>query len=71
MAFDHIGTGFLAQVAVNAAAFAVLFAVAVIAAWAKRAPWKGLAPLPAPVVVPPPKEPAPSEDALVPVRKRA
>jgi hypothetical protein len=69
MAFDHLGTGFLAQVAVNAVAFAALFAVAFIAAWAKRAPWKRVAPPPAPHVVP--VTPAPSADALAPARERA
>jgi hypothetical protein len=40
MAFDRWGQGFWAQVVINAVAFACLFAVAFIAAWAKRAPWK-------------------------------
>ena len=51
MVFDHAGTGWLAQIAVNGAAFAILFAVGYGVAWAKRAPWKRPA---APVVTPAP-----------------
>lgn len=38
--FDRYGAGPAMQLAVNAVAFAALFAAANIAAWAKRAPWK-------------------------------
>jgi len=51
MVFDHAGQGWPVQIAVNAVGFAVLFAVAFIAAWAKRAPWKRVA-APAPASVP-------------------
>jgi hypothetical protein len=40
MAFDHAGDGWVMQIVVNGAAFAVLFAVAYGAAWVKQAPWK-------------------------------
>jgi hypothetical protein len=40
MVFDHAGTGFVTQVAVNGACFALLFAVAYTVAWFKAQPWK-------------------------------
>jgi hypothetical protein len=60
MVFDHAGQGWPVQIAVNAVAFAVLFAVSYIAAWAKRAPWKRAA---APAMAAAPRElmPAPQE----------
>ncbi|HUZ74120.1 MAG TPA: OpgC domain-containing protein [Stellaceae bacterium] len=41
MVFDHAGTGAAVQIAVNAATFALLFAIAYGVAWFKNAPWKG------------------------------
>jgi hypothetical protein len=60
MAFDHAGQGWPVQIAVNAVAFAVLFAVSYVAAWAKRAPWKRAA-APAMAAVPRELMPAPQE----------
>jgi hypothetical protein len=55
MVFDRWGNGWAAQIVVNGVAFAVLFAVAYLVAWLKRAPWKRLAAhAPAPVAVPAP-----------------
>jgi hypothetical protein len=51
MVFDHAGTGWRVQIAVNGAAFAMLFAIGYGVAWAKRAPWKR--PQPAAPVAPP------------------
>jgi hypothetical protein len=52
MAFDLIGTGFLQQVLVNGASFAVLIANAYLVAFFKARPWTRPAPAPAPAVVP-------------------
>lgn len=41
MVFDHAGTGWRVQVAVNAVCFGLLFAVAFGIAWIKSTPWKG------------------------------
>jgi hypothetical protein len=65
MAFDHLGDGWWPQVAVNGVAFAVLFAVAFIAAWAKRAPWKRL-PGPAPQTAAPAPTAPIAREALTP-----
>ena len=58
MVFDHAGTGFAVQAAVNTVAITILFSVAVIAQWVKRAPWKrpvaAPEPAPAPVIAPAP-----------------
>lgn len=40
MIFDHRGTGFVTQLAVNGVSFTLLFAVAYGVAWFKGAPWK-------------------------------
>jgi hypothetical protein len=40
MVFDHIGTGFGAQVLVNGATIPTLVAIAYGVAWFKDAPWK-------------------------------
>lgn len=45
MAFDQIGTGASAQIAVNGACFAISFAIAYFTRWIKSAPWKN-APVP-------------------------
>jgi hypothetical protein len=57
MAFDLIGTGFLAQVAVNVASFAILVGNAYLVAFFKAKPWTK--PAPAPVAAAPVAEPAP------------
>ncbi|GGF18790.1 membrane protein [Aliidongia dinghuensis] len=59
MAFDLLGTGFVAQVLVNGVCFAVLFAVAYGVAWIKSAPWAKPAttPAPAPAAANQPAEP--------------
>ena len=46
MAFDAIGTGPAAQVALNVVGFGVTLAVAYGVAWIKSAPWAGPAPVP-------------------------
>ncbi len=40
MVFDHVGTGFMPQVLINAVCFSLLFAVAYGVAWFKGTPWK-------------------------------
>jgi hypothetical protein len=40
MVFDHVGTGPIAQIAINGVCFALLFAVAYTVAWFKGQPWK-------------------------------
>lgn len=74
MVFDHAGTGVGVQIAVNTVAIAVLFSVAIIAQWAKRAPWKRLpAPAAAPVPAVAPVVPAPAiaRDGLAAAREGA
>jgi hypothetical protein len=46
MVFDHAGTGWRAQIAVNVVCFALLFGVARLVAWIKSTPWKGPGPRP-------------------------
>lgn len=41
MVFDHAGTGWRVQIAVNVVCFGLLFAVAFGIAWIKSTPWKG------------------------------
>jgi hypothetical protein len=66
MVFDHAGTGFVAQVAVNGVCFALLVAVAYTVAWFKAQPWKRQ-PLATPVVVSVPDAAAPP--AVVELRR--
>ena len=44
MVFDHAGTGWRVQIAVNVVCFGLLFAVAFLVAWIKSTPWKGPGP---------------------------
>jgi hypothetical protein len=58
MVFDQLGTGPLMQLAVNAAVFGTLIAIAYTVAWFKAPPWKRPAPAPAPRAEKPAMAPA-------------
>lgn len=62
IAFDVVGTGFAAQVVVNAASFAILIANAYLVGWFKAKPWSK----PAPTVAAPAAQPAAAPAAALP-----
>ncbi len=70
IAFDQLGNGLAAQLAVNGASFAAMFAVAYGVAWIKAAPWKR-APASAAAAPAPASEAAPAVARLVRDRAKA